>query len=403
MTAARTAYAEAYATLKPLIPEHDRLQKIMASDLARLQQADDDVTSIQQSLADTERRIASLNDELQNLATQSDRNRQALRDASFELGRAEDDLRHFRLSDEIRFRLAQDSRLQKIDREIPLFQTAIRAQTEQFQQLTAERNSLAAALRQCETASLGAQPQPAQRPPSRDCSSQRRDLAGAEFRLLQAMKTLGSLQSQLNDRLQDRERIVSQIEADARAVQAGLEDRVQNARAQMMDLRQAERDIADRANRISTLELPQAQSEMTSLRTQLSRAQQALAEAQVAQTQSSRAFNAYQRSVNYEALDQRVQQAAARVDSIEAEVADLESQVTANERRIKTQTSAREALIARIDSTKAAIAQKTRRLAELGDLLKPYNDEKAAVLAKLAAAQKTLKDLQMDFLAQLPR
>lgn len=410
---------QANAVLEPLIPELRKLQSAVSNAEANLSSAQSALStatnyesqtrsrlaSIISSIGDAERKVQSLQNEANGMQSEVNRARSEVDSAKRDYDSSDRARRGFDRDSEIRNRIGRDSRHGSIDSDI----RDRRGRRDQYEreQGSAEQEKTRAsqAYRDCKA------------DPARDCSAQRAEIDRAEERYRQAEDRKKQMDRDCDSFEREREEIRRRHERDVDSICNDMDrDRDQKA-ARLRDAEQRLASIERRQRDIVNVDIPQAQNEVSRLRSLRSEAESDVrtAESDVSRASSdvrtyeSRLSSAqskvssYKKSVGYADKKAAVQKAEDRVDEIKKALSDLDKGIAKREKLIRDETANLASIEKQMQTVVATIQQKEARSAEVQKMLEPYNTEHASLAQKKAVSDQAFSKAQADFAAGLPQ
>lgn len=388
---AQAAYDAAKAAIQPHLPEHDRLLALKNADQRRVRNAETALANLDQDIATKTQEVQDLEAEADRLDVAAGENRTRLRRARDVQAQAERDLRGFDVQREIRERVNNDRRIQRLNREIDDLREQLRLANNVVRDAERTHEEKRRALRECE------------RTAGADCTNQRNELNQAENELRTARRQKDQVEREFTQRQAQRDRIGREIESEVLAEQRRLENRVNEARSQVEALEDRGEQIQDRLDAINLRELPRVRDELSAARAERPTRVSELTNARADLSRSTADYDAFKRRVGYDRLQAQVDSTLAEVNRIKGVIAGLNTQVADRENIVRTQTTRRDSLDQQIVTLENTIREKQIRLAELDKLLADFDREKTAIQGRLTAAEQALAAISRQFANILPR
>ena len=410
---------QANAVLDPLLPELRKLQSAVSSAESNLSSAQSTLSAantyesqtrsrlsqIIDSISGAERNVQSLQYEANNMQSDVNRARSEVDSAKRDYDASDRARRGYDRDSEIRNRLGRDSRHSSIDSDI----RDRRGRRDQYErdQGSAEqdKNRASQAYSNCKA------------DPARDCSAERAEIDRAEERYRQAEDRKRQMERDADGFERERGQIRDRIQREVDSICNDMDrDRDQKA-SRLRDAEQRLASVERRQRDLVNIEIPQAQNEVSRLRSLRSEAEGDVRTAQsdVARAESdvrtyeSRLSSAqskvssYKKQVGYAEKKAAVQKAEDRVDEIKKSLSDLDKGIAKREKLIRDETANLATIEKQMQTVVATIQQKEARSAEVQKILEPYNVDHAALAQKKAVTDQAFSKAQQDFASGLPQ
>lgn len=238
-------------------------------------------------------------------------------------------------------------------------------------------------------------------PPRRDCSQLQNQLEQARRRLNDDTRTLGQTRDAQRRLREEAEMIRRRTEAEVQSIAIDLQRRAEQARQRVYDIDNQMSVTQNRIAMIYQVDLPRTQNELSQLRDRRPSVVDRLNQARQDVVTATNDLKRYNTAVRFDEIQGKADQTALVVAQLEAILRSHRQGVVDREQLIRQQTTRRDQMIAQLKATQATLVQKQTRLAEVQNLLVPYDSEKAAVVSKLNDKKDGLGILTQEFAADL--
>ena len=370
-------YQAAYNKLAPHKPQHDQLKREFERAKNNLSQKNNELYSVQTRISQTNYDINRLQEKVDNLNWSIQQKRSQKQNEQNRLTAAQNKLNAFDPQTELQRRKQNNQNLQDVKAKIQQIKQNIQKQQIVVENAKQVRDNKKAQLDKC--LSTG-----------KPCEKKKQQLQEARQAFRSAKDVLEKKQANLAQKQQRRKNIVENIRQRVENDHQALRNEVNQLNQSVSILTQELQSLRQQRNYIVNTEIPTLENRLHSLNTELSYAETAVVNAQSRVNSARRAYNDFKVSVNYDYLKSEVDRTQSIVTNIQNKISSYEYEVSKRKQIIVDQTNYKQQMISEIQQTKNTIAQKKIRKDEVAELLKPYDIEKAEVVARL---QLKLNDL----------
>lgn len=388
----QAAVDDAQAEVSARQSDLQQAQSYESSTRARLQQVIDGTAQAQAAISSLQNAIASRRNDWTNANNYAEQLRRYASDASSTRQRF--DKRY-----EVQRRLSSDSRLSSIESNLRDAQSRLPSAQQHISQAEADRSRFMGEYRQCQT------------DPARDCSRER-DLANrADQRWLQASNEYNDLQARVRDLQYQRDNFRQTIEREVDRDYDDLCRAERDAQSKANDAVQTANQIANEINRMQSIDLPQAQSNLAAWQNARAQAESdvrsavngtaaaqrnvSTAQSDVSAAESRR--DSWKQSSGYNAKARTLSNAQDTVDKINATLNQLDKGISSREKLIRDETKSLADTEAAMKTALDTIQRKEARSVEVQKMLEPYFAQRDALTAQKSAADRAFTEAQATF------
>lgn len=386
---ANTDYEAAYAKVKPLLPEYNRLVGVIRGNESVYNQAQNRLNAANSGIAQANQDINQLQNQSRDLRLRLSSLQNESRAAYNDLNRATQDANNFDAPNELRRRLQSDSRIDNLQREIQNSDQRIQAQERASQQQEQERNRLNGELTNC------------RQTPGRDCSAEQNQLTDAQRRFQELRQGIEVLQNE-KQRKQDEIRTVrDEIGREVQIIYDDLNRRVQLAQSRANEADSTLQDTENRLRAIEQIDIPSRQNDIARFNSDRSQAQTDMANADRRVRQARTDLANYRQSTGFDALQGEVDRTLGIVNGLKTELARIDREIKKREKLIADNNVTLQKVASDMAKVVAQIQAKEGRSADVQKALEPYELAKTDLTTKKAASDATFAAAQAMFTVNL--